>query len=75
MKRILYILLGITTGVLLKPIFDRFTNVTLIWLETLAIKPSKKLLHYFKDTTLLREFISEPQEQYDCKIYYYDDLD
>lgn len=75
MKRVLYILLGITTGLVFKPIIDKFTNVVLVWLETLSIKPAKKILNHYKDTAILREFINETEEENEYETYYFDDLD
>lgn len=75
MKRILYILLGITTGLAFKPIIDKITNVVLVWLETLSIKPAKKILNHYKDTAILREFINESEEENEYETYYFDDLD
>lgn len=75
MKRILYVLLGITTGLAFKPIIDKFTNVVLVWLETLSIKPAKKILNHYKDTAILREFINEPEEENEYETYYFEDFD
>lgn len=75
MKKFIYVLLGITTGVVIKPIIDKFINAILVWIETLAIKPTKKILNFHKDTTIIREFINDPVEQCDYDMYYYEDLD
>ena len=75
MKRILYVLLGITTGLAFKPIIDKFTNVVLVWLETLSIKTAKKILNHYNDPAILREFINEPDEENEYETYYFEDLD
>lgn len=72
MKQLKYFIGGILTILLFLPISNKFLELVELWIETLKIKPSLRLLNFQKDTTLLREFLEQPPEEnivYEYEFY------
>lgn len=77
MKNIKYFALGILSITFLIPVIDKFLELSELWIETLKIKPSIKILNYQKDSQVIKEFIKPIESIYDEDEYCseYDDYD
>jgi hypothetical protein len=75
MKSLRYFLGGVISVLFLLPILNKLSDVIFLWIETLKIRPAKKILNYQKDITVINEFIKQPEESYDYEIEYSDDDD
>lgn len=69
MKQLKYFLLGALSIIIVLPCINKFLEVFDLWIETLKINSSKKILNYQKDTIILKEFISPQNEYYEDEIY------
>ena len=75
MKQLKYFILGAISILWFIPIVEKLLEVVSLWIDTLAIKPSKKLLNYKKDITILQDFIKQPEEVGDYVVEYDEDDD
>lgn len=77
MKNLKYYIGGVISILFILPLLNKLLEVVGLWIETLAIKPSMKILNYHKDTTILREFTkqAEPTPDYKVEYIYIDDDD
>ena len=75
MKNLKYYVLGAATILFAVPICNQIMELIYLWIETLKTYPSKKILNYEKDTTVLREFIKPVEPTLDYEVEYYGDDD
>ena len=76
MKQLKYYISGIISVLVILPVIEKILEVIFLWIETLKIKPSKKIMESQKDTMMLREFLSEPKVDTDYDVeYIYGDED
>lgn len=73
MKQLKYFLLGALSIIVVLPCINKILEVFDLWIETLKINPSKKLLNYQKDTIILNEFINPQSEYYEDEVYNFED--
>lgn len=70
MKQLKYYILGIVSFVFVLPLLNKLLELAELWLESLKVKPQKRILEGNKDTAIIREFLKPTQPVYD-----YDDED
>lgn len=76
MKQLKYFILGMISIMWIVPITEKILEVIFLWIETLKIKPTKKIMQSQKDTMILREFLSVPKVETDYDVeYVYGDED
>ena len=75
MKNLKYYVLGAVTILFAVPICNQLMELISLWIETLKTHPSKKILNYEKDFTVLREFIKPVEQTFDYEVEYYGDDD
>jgi len=73
MKQLKYFIAGIATILFFIPILDKFLEVVLLWIETLKINSTKKILESQKNTLLLREFLFTPSQDLEYEEEYDDE--
>jgi hypothetical protein len=76
-KEFIFFILGIVSVLFLLPLCDQLLELITLWIEALKIRPSKKILKFQADATVLREFTkpAEPTTDYDVEYIYGDDDD
>jgi len=76
MKQLKYFVLGAISIMYFVPIIEKILEVIFLWVETLKIKPTKKIMESQKDTMILRDFLNVPKVDTDYEVeYMYDDGD
>lgn len=77
MKNLKYYIGGMLSVLFILPILNKLLEAMLLWIETLKIKPSMKIMNFQKDTTILQDFIKQPMavDDYDEEYMYYEDDD
>jgi hypothetical protein len=72
MKEILFYVGGMITVWFLAPIFHKFQEVIILWLESRKANSQKKILDANKEMVMMQEFIKSPEEQYYYEVEYID---
>ena len=76
MKQLKYFMLGVISIIWIVPIAEKLTEVVYLWIETLKITPTKKILESSKNNIILSEFLSKPKVETDYEVeYLYGDED
>ena len=57
MKNLKYYIFGMTTILLIIPVLDKVCELVELWIESLKVKPQKRILEGNKNTALIREFL------------------
>ena len=70
MKNLKYYIAGIISVLIIVPVIDQLLEVIFLWIETLKIKPTKKILNGSKDMIILQDFIKQPEEVGDYEVGY-----
>lgn len=75
MKEFLFFILGVVSVLFLLPICSRLLELATLWIEALKVYPSKRILKYQADATVLREFTKPSVPTPDYEVEYYDGYD
>lgn len=75
MKQLKYFVGGIMFFIFVIPISNKILELLELWIDAFKIAPNKRILNYQKDSTILQEFLKEPEEIDDYIVEYEDDDD
>jgi hypothetical protein len=75
MKEFVFFILGVVSILFLLPVCNQLLELVSLWIEAFKIRPSRKILKYQAETTVLREFTkpAEPTPDYEIEYVYGDD--
>lgn len=75
MKQFKYFIFGMISILWIVPICEKVLEVIFLWIETLKIRPTKKILESSKNNIILSEFLNVPKVETDYEVEYIDEDD